>query len=370
MSPCEDYPFFQKFKFLHFNFLKKMNNLIFYFYCINAQLLSLIYFFQNGLVKPFFKKIKSFKKFSNINSMGNKTTSHTSTTFQNLKEVPTTLYHPQCVLHKHEILICGSDSNKTLKLEDNNNRNKVTLLSFGSDWEGNNRHTLVMKYISVWNSDNDNEMKSNNYNKWVPFTDDNNNPIDIGREYENYIGVRTVIGGRNNNLLFITYTKNNISVFNLNTFQFIKHDTLPISGYIQEHCFISNSENGQGQEVTKTNKQNDQMLLFYKKIGLSIEYDEDNNTFQFHQLPVCDDIAPLSAYAYVRINDAILFFGGAGKVYSKSVYQYSTQDNTWIKFKHTLPIPLCYCFGILNENRLMCISLEDLIIKIIQYQLT
>ncbi|ETO00629.1 hypothetical protein RFI_36811, partial [Reticulomyxa filosa] len=55
---------------------------------------------------------------------------------------------------------------------------------------------------------------------------------------------------------------------------------------------------------------NYQILLFYKKIGLSIEYDEDNNTFQFHQLPVCDDIAQFHAYAYLCINDVIFFFGG------------------------------------------------------------
>ncbi|ETO16917.1 hypothetical protein RFI_20420 [Reticulomyxa filosa] len=59
-----------------------------------------------------------------------------------------------------------------VKLEDNNNnnkdRNEVTLLSFGFDWYRDNEHTLVMKYISVWNSDNDNEMKSNNYNEWIP----------------------------------------------------------------------------------------------------------------------------------------------------------------------------------------------------------
>ncbi|ETN97972.1 hypothetical protein RFI_39550 [Reticulomyxa filosa] len=62
--------------------------------------------------------------------------------------------------------------------------------------------------------------------------------------------------------------------------------------------------------MMKTNKQNYQMLLFHFNSGLSIEYDEDNNTFQFHKLHVCDDIAKLFAYAYVRINDVILFFGG------------------------------------------------------------
>ncbi|ETO25824.1 hypothetical protein RFI_11315 [Reticulomyxa filosa] len=66
----------------------------------------------------------------------------------------------------------------------------------------------------------------------------------------NYEGVRALIGGINNHLLFITYYENNI-------------------------------KNGQGQEIIKTNKQNDQMLLFYLKTGLSIEYNEDKNNFNF-----------------------------------------------------------------------------------------
>ncbi|ETO04816.1 hypothetical protein RFI_32580 [Reticulomyxa filosa] len=50
------------------------------------------------------------------------------------------------------------------------------------------------------------------------------------------------------------------------------------------------------------------IIALYQR--LAIGYDEDNNTFQFHQLPICDDIASLFKYAYVRVNDAILFFGG------------------------------------------------------------
>ncbi|ETO34099.1 hypothetical protein RFI_02995, partial [Reticulomyxa filosa] len=110
-----------------------------------------------------------------------------------------------------------------------------------------------------------------------------------------------------------------ISVFDLNTFQFIQHDTLPTSilDLICYHCFVSNPENGQVQEIAKMNqeknKQNYQMLLFKENIGLSIKYNEDNNTFQFHQLTACGDVA-LDCCAYVCINDIILFFGD-GVVY-------------------------------------------------------
>ncbi|ETO00828.1 hypothetical protein RFI_36612, partial [Reticulomyxa filosa] len=73
------------------------------------------------------------------------------------------------------------------------------------------------------------------------------------------------------------------------------------------HCFVSKAGNGQGKKKMNANEEknikNNEMLLFCKGTGLSIEYDEDNNTFQFHQLLVCDDIAQFNEYAYVCIND-------------------------------------------------------------------
>ncbi|ETO33106.1 hypothetical protein RFI_04001 [Reticulomyxa filosa] len=332
--------------------------------------------------------------------MGNRTTTQketkqsqhliTSTSFQTLKELPTRLSQSQCVLHKHELLICGGlgqracysyhtlkneykficeyPSDVTLigycvvKLVDNNNNNnkdrsQISLLSFGGFF----KHTLMMKYVSVWSNISDISNKSNelnNYNQWTPFTDNHNHRIIIGKnENHHYIGVRAVIGGRNNNLLFITYQYNNISVFDLNSFQFIKHDTLPIAAdsYIHYHCFVSKSENGQeqGQEMMKTNKQKYEMLLFYFKTGLSIEYDEDDNIFQFHQLSVCDDIVLFNCYAHVCINDIILFFGGLNHnnhIFSKSVYKYSIEENKWTIFQNTLPNSLYNCVAILSED--------------------
>ncbi|ETO16575.1 hypothetical protein RFI_20764 [Reticulomyxa filosa] len=107
-------------------------------------------------------------------------------------------------------------------------------------------------------------------------------------------------------------------------------------------------------KTNQKNKQNYQMLLFKQKTGLSIEYDEDNNTFQFQKLPVCDDIAQFYQYAYVYINDIILFFGGGGwdnkYVYSKSVHKYSIRENKWMIFQNALPSPLLYCVAILSEE--------------------
>ncbi|ETO09897.1 hypothetical protein RFI_27480 [Reticulomyxa filosa] len=235
-------------------------------------------------------------------------------------------------------------------VNDNKDSDQITLLSFG----GSRRHTLMMKYVSVWSNISNGSNKSSNYNEWIPVTDNHNNPIIIGRaEMHYYHGMRAVVGGSNNHLLFITYYLNHISVFDLNTFQFIKHDNLPADNHVHHHCFVSNSANGHGQEMMKTNKQNYQMLLFYQNTGLSIEYDEDNNTFQFHQLLVCDDIAKLSNYAYVCVNDIILFFGGWNDdkcVFSKSVHKYSIKEKKWTKFENTLPGPLCHCTAVLNKN--------------------
>ncbi|ETN97532.1 hypothetical protein RFI_39997 [Reticulomyxa filosa] len=144
-----------------------------------------------------------------------------------------------------------------------------------------------------------------------------------------------------------------MDVFDLNTFQFIKHDKLP-SNYIEYPCFVSNSKNGQVQEMIKTNqryKQIYQMLLFKHNTGISIEYDEDNNTFQSQILPVCDNIATLFCYAYVCINDVILFFGGfSSDIVSNSVHKYSIRENKWMTFQNTLPSPLCKCVAILSED--------------------
>ncbi|ETO35654.1 hypothetical protein RFI_01408 [Reticulomyxa filosa] len=130
--------------------------------------------------------------------------------------------------------------------------------------------------------------KLNDYNEWSPFTDNHNDPIIIGRdENHNYEGVRTVIGGINNHLLFITYYENNISV-----------------------------------------------------------------TFQFQKLPVCHDIAPFYKYAYVCINDVILFFGGCGNDISKSVYKYSIRENKWVTFENILHSPLYNCVAILSEDNM------------------
>ncbi|ETO06179.1 hypothetical protein RFI_31218, partial [Reticulomyxa filosa] len=260
----------------------------------------------------------------------------------------------EVVVKETVILIIQSKTNTSgycvVKLVDNKNKNKdsdeITLLSFGGD-ETCKRHTLMMKYVSVWSSLNEID-KSKNYNEWIPFTDNYDNPITIKIDHDFCGGMRSVVGGSNNHLLFITHYPNEIRVFDLNTFQLIKNDSLPID--FEYHCFVLKSENKQEMMGKKI-----EMLLFCRSNGLSIEYDENNNTFQFHQLPVCKDIELFYGYAHVCINDVILFFGGLCGVstcsnISRSVHKYSIPKKTWTTFEHTLPSSLDSCVAILNEE--------------------
>ncbi|ETO16844.1 hypothetical protein RFI_20493 [Reticulomyxa filosa] len=98
--------------------------------------------------------------------------------------------------------------------------------------------------------------------------------------------------------------------------------------------------------MTKTNEKKNkqyQMLLFCFKTGLSIEYDEDKNIFQFYQIPVYDNIASFYQYAYVCINDIILFFGGYGWNVFNSIRQMDDIQNT-------LPSSLYKRVAILSEE--------------------
>ncbi|ETO17196.1 hypothetical protein RFI_20134 [Reticulomyxa filosa] len=147
----------------------------------------------------FIEKIDHLHEFLNINNQA----------FQNLKKLRIPLSQSQCMLHKHEILICGGRSESAcysyhtikneykfvckypihIKLEGhcvvklvdkNKDSNQITLLSFGSVYTKG--HTLVMKYVSVWDNISSNSNEFDNYNEWIPFTDNHNRTIVIGRD--------------------------------------------------------------------------------------------------------------------------------------------------------------------------------------------
>ncbi|ETO03079.1 hypothetical protein RFI_34331 [Reticulomyxa filosa] len=81
-----------------------------------------------------------------------------------------------------------------IELVDNDNKdnNKITLLSFGGDYN----HTLMMKYLSVWSNISNKSNEVNNYNQWILFIYNHNHPIIIGRN-NNYTGMFALIGRRN-----------------------------------------------------------------------------------------------------------------------------------------------------------------------------
>ncbi|ETO30649.1 WD-40 repeat protein [Reticulomyxa filosa] len=286
--------------------------------------------------------------------------------FERLAPLPISFNLTRCIVHGNEIIICGGRLRKqcysyhilknqykyicsypneallrghcVVKIP-NENMNEITLLSFGGQNENNEKYTLIMKYVSVWNENGHNKKEYNN--KWIDFTDNQNKRISIGKDEDNCEGINAIVSGSNNNLLFITYSPNKIDVFNLDTLQYIKHDILPIENEsIGYHCFISKKE-----------KKNE-MILFCKKIGLLIRYDENNNNFQFENIRVYTTIRPFLSYGYVNVNDFILFFGGdsAEGDFSKEIYKYSINENKWMKFEQTLPIALSDCNGVITGD--------------------
>ncbi|ETO20421.1 G-protein beta WD-40 repeats containing protein, partial [Reticulomyxa filosa] len=203
------------------------------------------------------------------------------------------------------------------------------------------------------NNDNDDNdaNKTREYNVWTPFTDNDGNTISIGRKEDNYWGARSMIGGSNDHLLFIAYRPKYIDVFDLNTCKCIKRDTLPIRNETYYHCFVPKIDNG--FEKKKKNTKMYEMVLFCRNTGISIKYDEDRNEFQFDQLRVCFTMRPFYAYAYIYVDDFILFFGGediASVRISKDIHKYSLIENKWKKLEQTLPIPLGDCVGALTED--------------------
>ncbi|ETO25194.1 hypothetical protein RFI_11942, partial [Reticulomyxa filosa] len=308
-----------------------------------------------------------------------------TTRFELLSSLPVGFSLAQCVVHDEELLICGGYRTNqcysyhlhrkrykyiccypkeielighcVVKRVDINNSRAITLLSFG----GLHKHTLVMRYKSVWNGEEEKDAsacdKTKAWNKWVCLTENNNDPILIGSSRDNYSGARAVIGGSNNHLLFITHYPKDIAVFDLNTFQCINHQSLPICDdcWIWYHCFVANTKNELSAMDKHGNSNVMEMTLFCRNTGLAITYDELNNTFGFQKLYVCSTIRPFSFYAYVCINDVILLFGGCGVdgvTYSNLVHKYVLSGHRWVKCEHKLPLSLSECVGQLSDNNM------------------
>ncbi|ETO36325.1 hypothetical protein RFI_00737, partial [Reticulomyxa filosa] len=162
--------------------------------------------------------------------------------FQTLPELPKPFLTSQCLLFKDEFLVCGGFqtndcySYHTLKkqykyicsypndvelrghcvvqlIHSQINSNEIHLLSFGGQYSNRMKQTFSMKYKSVW------EIK------------------------DDLRGLRGLIGGINNDLLFITHYPNNIEVIDLKTMKSltgIKNNIIPKEKHLFEisyHCF-------------------------------------------------------------------------------------------------------------------------------------
>ncbi|ETO07029.1 G-protein beta WD-40 repeats containing protein [Reticulomyxa filosa] len=289
--------------------------------------------------------------------------------FEKLCSLPTAFQRAECVaIGDYELVICGGFANRqcysyhmakdqyrpicdypmsvklhghcVVKLVSNESTDAITLLSFGGS-SNEKKHTLIMKYKSVWRDgigiEDENKEQ---WNIWTQLTDSNKTPIHIGSHKDDYCGVRAVIDGSRKHLLFITYHPNNIAVFDLNTFQCIKHGFLSIANFAHCHCFASK-------------KNVNEMILFCQTGGLSIAYDEHTNMFQFDQLRVCTNMRPFRSYGYACVDDVVLFFGGSEMSEinaSKEIYKYSIIEKQWTKFEQTLPNELTHCTAIVDDN--------------------
>ncbi|ETO24099.1 hypothetical protein RFI_13060 [Reticulomyxa filosa] len=298
--------------------------------------------------------------------------------FESLASLPIPLSQSQCVAHKQELLICGGYWNSecysyhtiknqykriciypyeiklrghcVVKRVNRNDPNDISLLSFG----GMKKHALTLRYESIWEEkekEQEQEQEQaavgqkSKVNEWIPLTDKKGNCICIGRYQDDYEGARALIGGSNNNLLFITYFPNNIDVFDLDTWQLINQSTFPSINNILFHCFVTTASNG--QEHTKSNK----MLLFCEHTGLSIDYDEECDIFEIDKVRVCSAIRPFNRYAYVCVGDVILFFGGWSTAsVSKETFKYSMKEDKWTKCDCIFPHDLKYSVAVVDAD--------------------
>ncbi|ETO20341.1 Kelch motif family protein [Reticulomyxa filosa] len=279
----------------------------------------------------------------------------------------------QCVVHNYEILTCGPHShcysyhthkNKSkfvcslpfnvrndefsiLKRVNKSDPNDITLLYLGKP-ENEAKYLLQMPYKSVWDSDSDSDNETGllNYNKWKPVMKEEKQTLETISDDESFIGVRSLIGGSDNHLLFITYCPNNISVLDLNALQYVYQGTLPIDTKIASHCFVLKN-----WDESSVEKRTTEMLLFCQDSGLAIEYDEISKIPKYRRLRVCPEVRSLIHYAYLCVKDYILFFGGYdGNMHTRKIYRYSIKEDTWIKFDCSMPFPCTSCVALLDSD--------------------
>ncbi|ETO18391.1 hypothetical protein RFI_18871, partial [Reticulomyxa filosa] len=291
-----------------------------------------------------------------------------SSPFQNMFSLPENFPQAQCIALKRELLIFGkvncysyhTRGNQyrwvcklprdypncgycVVNLPKTNGEKETTLWMFG----GYNGEVKMMKYVSVWK-------KKTNVQKLSQVSNANGQEVCINRGQNNFRSMRAVIGGRNNNLLFITYSKS-IDVFNINTYTYVATSLLPVVDTLLHHCFVlkttkhSTTAAAAGRLQKKANVE---MLLFCKKTGLSINYDEDRKKFDIAYVHICSSMRMLHYYAFVCANGMVLFFGGVRESPpdSADVYKYVIEEDKWVKCEQALPYPLTNCTAVVSGD--------------------
>ncbi|ETN98839.1 hypothetical protein RFI_38648, partial [Reticulomyxa filosa] len=194
------------------------------------------------------------------------------------------------------------------------NSNEIHLLSFGGQDKNKIKQTFSMKYKSVWeisDSKSERDSISQSFNTWIRYNQD----TDIGELDGDLRGVRGLIGGMNNDLLFITHYPSNIEVIDLKIMKpltGIKNNIIPKENHkfgISSHCF--------GPLTINNEKLMNHFILFCRNTGLLIKYDEQNKIFHYQKLSICPALNDFDSYSFVFLHDFIFLFGGYNSKYER-----------------------------------------------------
>ncbi|ETO11881.1 hypothetical protein RFI_25495, partial [Reticulomyxa filosa] len=296
----------------------------------------------------------------------------TSSPFESMHRLPENFPKTQCVALARELLIFGGrrqvncysyhirgnqyrflssfPSNYTtwgycvVKIPKANDQKDTTLWIFG----GYDGKVSIIKYASVW--------KKKAGIQWLSQVNSTNTkPIYIQCNQRDYCGVRAVVGGRNNNLLFVTYSKS-IDVFNMSTCKYVSKFSLPIVDTLNYHCLVLKTAMPSTAAAERLQKKiKTEMLLFCQKTGLSIDYDEYQNKFDVANVHMCSTMRTLSHYAFLCTSGMVLFFGGIDglRLSSANVHKYMIEENKWVMCTLALPHSLADCAAVVcggHEN--------------------
>ncbi|ETO06806.1 viral A-type inclusion protein [Reticulomyxa filosa] len=173
----------------------------------------------------------------------------------------------------------------------------------------------------------------------------------IGEFNDNLEGARGLIGGYDNDLLFIAHFPKNMQVIDLKTMQNmsqVQNATLPKEEYEfgVEHCAFVPLTIGD-EPVTN------HYILFCHSTGLLIKFDEKNRAFQYDTLPTCKALRNFTFYSFFHLYDFLFVCGGMSstdKKKSKNIWKFAMKKKTWSECSVTLPIESSSTCAIMNHD--------------------